>query len=96
MKSPMSILLTNSPEIPPLPVPLRKRWTREQCAPLQSSGLFEREKPELVDGELISKMGKNRPHVNAFRLMLVWLQKTFGDAFVGAEAPIDISPPTIR
>jgi len=37
-------------------------------------------------------MGKNRPHVNAFRLMLIWLQKTFGSAFVDPEAPIDVSP----
>ncbi len=88
----MPTLLTITPEIPPLPVPPRKRWTREQCAPLEASGLFARERLELVDGELISKMGKNRPHVNAFRLMLVWLQKTFGDAFVDAEAPIDVSP----
>lgn len=88
----MPTLLTNAPEIPPPPVPPRKRWTREQCAPLEASGLFERERLELVDGELISKMGKNRPHVNAFRLMLVWLQKTFGNGFVDAEAPIDVKP----
>jgi Uma2 family endonuclease len=37
-------------------------------------------------------MGRNRPHVNAFRLMLIWLQTTFGNQFVDAEAPIDVSP----
>jgi Uma2 family endonuclease len=88
----MPTLLTQAPEMPPPPAPPRKRWTREQCAPLEASGLFERERLELVDGELISKMGKNRPHVNAFRLMLVWLQRTFGDQFVDAEAPIDVNP----
>ena len=56
------------------------------------SCLFEKERLELIDGELISKMGKNRPHVNGFRLMLIWLQKTFGDSFVDAEAPIDVGP----
>ena len=88
----MPTLLTHALEIPPPPVPPRKRWTREQCAPLEASGLFEQERLELIDGELISKMGKNRPHVNAFRLMLVWLQDTFGNRFVDAEAPIDVSP----
>ena len=59
---------------------------------LETAGVFEREKLELVGGELISKMGKNRPHVNAFRVMLIWLQTNFGSEFVDAEAPIDVSP----
>jgi Uma2 family endonuclease len=54
--------------------------------------LFEAEKLELVDGELISKMGKSRPHVKAFTLMHFWLLETFGKQFVNAEAPIDVNP----
>jgi Uma2 family endonuclease len=88
----MPTLLTGAPEIPPPPAPARKRWTRTQCAPLQASGLFEQEKLELVDGELISKMGKNRPHVKAFTLMHLWLLEVFGRQFVNVEAPIDVSP----
>jgi len=88
----MPILLTGAPQIPPPPVPPRKRWTRQQCAPLEASGLFEQERLELVDGELISKMGKNRPHVIALTFMLHWLQETFGRQFVNTEAPIDVSP----
>jgi Uma2 family endonuclease len=88
----MPTLLTRTPEMPPAPVPPRKRWTREECAPLEAAGLFEREKLELVDGELITKMGKNRRHVNAFRLMQYWLLEAFGKEFVDAEAPIDVSP----
>lgn len=88
----MPSLLTDAPQIPLPPVPPRKRWTREQCAPLEASGLFEREKLELVDGELISKMGKNRPHVKAFTWMHLWLLETFGRHFVNAEAPIDVNP----
>jgi len=88
----MPTFLTQALDIPPPAVPPRKRWTREQCAPLEASGLFEKERLELVEGELISKMGKNRPHVNAFRLMLFWLAETFGKQFVDAEAPIDVSP----
>ena len=88
----MPTLLSESPQIPPPPVPPRKRWTREQCAPLEASGLFEREKLELVDGELISKTGKNLPHVKAFTCMYLWLLETFGSRFVNAEAPIDVAP----
>lgn len=88
----MPTLLTDAPQIPLPPAPPRKRWTREQCAPLEASGLFEREKLELIDGELISKMGKNRPHVNACTWMHLWLLETFGRQFVNAEAPIDVNP----
>jgi Uma2 family endonuclease len=83
----MPTLLSNATPVPP-----RKRWTREQCAMLEATGVFEQEKLELVDGELISKMGKNRPHVNAFTWMHLWLLKTFGKQFVNAGAPIDVSP----
>jgi Uma2 family endonuclease len=88
----MPTLLTDAPQIPLPPAPPRKRWTREQCAPLEASGLFEGEKLELIDGELISKMGKNRPHVNACTWMHLWLLETFGRQFVNAEAPIDVNP----
>jgi Uma2 family endonuclease len=88
----MPTLLTDIPQTAPPPVPPRKRWTREQCAPLEASGLFEREKLELVDGELISKMGKNRPHVKAFTWMHLWLLETFGSRFVNAEALVDVAP----
>jgi Uma2 family endonuclease len=86
----MPTLLTDIPNVQPPLIPHRKRWTREQCAPLEAAGVFEREKLELVDGELISKMGKNRPHVNCFRLMQYWLLDVFGRPFVYAEAPIDV------
>ncbi len=88
----MPTVLTNPTKMPPPQVPPRKRWTREECTIFEASGVFERERLELVDGELISKMGKNRPHVNALRMMLIWLQTTFGNEFVDPEAPIDVHP----
>lgn len=88
----MPTVLTQAPEILPPLFPPRKRWTREDCAPLEASGLFERERLELVDGELFSKMGKNRPHVVVLRLMYLWLLEAFGKQFVDSEAPIDVSP----
>jgi Uma2 family endonuclease len=88
----MPTLLTKAPESPLPSIPPRKRWTREQCAALEASGVFEKERLELIDGELISKMGKNRPHVNAFTLVHLWLLEAFGKQFVNAEAPIDVNP----
>jgi len=90
-EKPMPMLLTHTPEMPPPLAPPRKRWTREQCATPEMTALFEIEKLELVDGDLISKMGKNRPHVNTCRLMYFWLSETFGLKFVDLEAPIDVN-----
>jgi Uma2 family endonuclease len=56
------------------------------------TGLLEREKLELVEGELISKMGKKRPHVNSASLLAGWLVQIFGFKFVNQEAPVDVAP----
>jgi Uma2 family endonuclease len=73
-------------------MPRRKRWTRAECIALESLGLFDQQHLELVEGELIDKMGKNRPHVNSLVLMMAWLQQVFGIPFVNPEAPIDVAP----
>ncbi len=72
--------------------PPRKRWTRQECAALEASGLWDQQRLELVQGELISKMGKNRPHVNALVVVQAWLQRVFGEQYVNPEAPIDVAP----
>lgn len=82
-------------EMPPSQVPLvppRKRWTRVECDALEASGFFDNERVELIEGELISKMGVNRPHVNGFIFLCAWLIEVFGKRFVNVEAPIDVAP----
>jgi Uma2 family endonuclease len=59
---------------------------------LEASGLLDQESLELVEGELISKMGKKRPHVSSFKRLHEWLVHVFGWRFVDAEAPIDVAP----
>ena len=59
---------------------------------MEQNGLFDQQRLELVDGELISKMGKNRPHVNALALMVKWLSRFFDLALVNQEASIDVAP----
>ena len=52
--------------IRPAPLePQRKRWTRQECVALETSGIWSQQHLELIEGELISKMGKKRPHANA-------------------------------
>jgi Uma2 family endonuclease len=54
--------------------------------------LWDQQHLELVHGDLISKMGKKRPHVNALVAVQAWLVRTFGEQFVNPEAPIDVAP----
>lgn len=82
---------TTSIEIPQRVDPPRKRWTRAEVESLSTSALAG-ERLELVEGELVSKMGKKRPHVNALVLLLGWLVQEFGLRFVNPEAPIDVAP----
>jgi Uma2 family endonuclease len=78
---------------PPAPLsPPRKRWTRAECAAIEATGVWDQQKLELIDGELIDKMGKNQPHVTALLTMMVWLQQVFGSDHVAVEAPVDVAP----
>jgi Uma2 family endonuclease len=71
--------------------PKRKRWTRAECKALESTGLWNNEKLELIEGDLIDRMGKNRPHVNTMMLVMEWLIGVFGIKFITPEAPIDVA-----
>jgi Uma2 family endonuclease len=71
--------------------PPRKFWTRAEYEEL-SSGVLDGQRLELIQGELINKMGKKPPHVNSVALILEWLFSVFGARFVRQEAPIDVAP----
>src|SRR5271166_1129202 len=82
-------------EIPAPPAPLsppRKRWTRAECAAIETLGIWDHEQLELVEGELISKMPKNRPHSIALAVVIHWLVQVFGWQFVQQGVPIDVRP----
>ena len=88
----MPLVVTERPYRPVPTDPPRKRWTRPECATLEETGLWDRLRLELVEGELISKTGKNRPHVNALTVLYPWLIQICGAQFVNPEAPIDVAP----
>ena len=88
----MPTAITETPTGPAPLDPPRKRWTRAACAALEASGLLEQERLELIEGELINKMGKNRPHVHSAMLLVEWLVQIFGFRFVNQEVPIDVAP----
>ena len=59
---------------------------------MQTVERSDRERSELIDGKLISKMGKKRPHVNALVAVQAWLVRTFGAQLVNPGALIDVAP----
>ena len=77
--------------VPPPQQPPRKRWTREECVALEASGIWDQQHLELIEGELISKMGKKRPHAYATGMLHAWLLRVFGEQFVEQETSIDVA-----
>ena len=71
-----------------LPPGLRRRLTRADCSALQSAGLLDWERFELIDGELIRKMPKSRLHANVLRLLCAWFRRVFGEDHVDQEVSI--------
>jgi hypothetical protein len=88
----MPVALTTALDPPAPLIPPRKRWTRAECAVLEASGIWDQQKLELIDGELITKMGKPRSHINALVSMMHWLADVFGQERLNPNAPIDVAP----
>ena len=86
----MPTLVTEAPNRPSPLAPPRKRWTRDDCVLLDGIGAFG--KLELIDGELIDKMGKLRPHQVVLGLVDNWLRSVFGNLAISVETPVDVSP----
>ena len=75
-----------------------RRWTREEYDRMVDAGILrEGEKVELVDGEILNKMGQGEPHATGIVLAQYALQQAFGPGFVVRVqlplAPDDFSEP---
>lgn len=81
----MPIVLPDSQEMP------RKRWTRDECRRLMNLGLLEGGKYELIEGEIIPKVGQNELHIFVLMQVLLKLIEIFGRDYVRPPAPIAIS-----
>lgn len=85
----MSISLTPPPpELDATPQG-RKRWTRDECRFLENAGLL-RGHYELLDGEIIRKMGQNAPHAISVMLMIAYLLSVFGVRRVRTQATMEV------
>ena len=64
-----------------------KLWTRKECEFLVSSGMLD-ERFELIEGEIILKMGQNRPHGITMRLIRKYLEQLFTADFMQIQEPV--------
>ena len=69
--------------------PPRLHLTQSHCATLEAAGLLT-QRYELIDGEIISKMGQNPPHATATGLLSDWLIDLFGSRFVRVQQNSDV------
>jgi len=70
----------------------RKHWTRSELKAISKAGLPNIEKWELIQGDLIGKVGKTRPHSIGLWLLLKYLLEVFSIDFIQQEVPIDVRP----
>ena len=66
--------------------------TRAQFALAESDGAFYGRSIELINGELIDKRPKSRPHSIVLAYLNAWLIGAFGFRFVNSETSIDVTP----
>jgi Uma2 family endonuclease len=57
---------------------------------MQIAGLFAGQRFELIDGDLIDKMGQNPPHASAIRLLFEWLVRMLRAELILVQLPIEV------
>ncbi|HVK02213.1 MAG TPA: Uma2 family endonuclease [Armatimonadaceae bacterium] len=67
----------------------RKRWTRSEVTWMENAGLLTGHY-ELLNGEIISKTGQNRPHARAVMKLIAFLLALFGDERVQTQATMEV------
>jgi Uma2 family endonuclease len=70
--------------------PARKHFTRAEFDRLMESEIFEGQRYELINGDLIDKMGQNPPHAFCLVALLKWLTELFGMDKLRAQLPIEV------
>lgn len=69
----------------------RKRWTRESYYRVAESGVFEGERVELIEGEVLYLSPQNHEHASAIGRMTNLLVRAFGESHVvRVQLPLDL------
>ena len=69
---------------------VRKKWTVRDCRRMTETGLLIPGKYELIEGEIIAKMGQGRAHIAVITRILAVLTALFGAESVQSQAQIGI------
>lgn len=69
----------------------RKQVTRDEFLQLLDSDVFEGRRYELIEGELIDKMGQKPPHASTIRRVLRLLVQILGIDRVLVQAPVEVA-----
>lgn len=68
------------------------RWTRRQCRAMLECGILTG-RYELIEGEIISKMGQGPRHAYVITRIIAWLFGLFGPDYVRCQLPIEVPGP---
>jgi Uma2 family endonuclease len=68
----------------------RKRFTRSEVEQMYDAGLFAGQRLELIDGELLDKMGQKPPHIWVIGVLQDLLISLFGNGRVRIQRPIEV------
>lgn len=72
--------------------PPRKRFTRGEVEQMLDAGFFAGQRFELIDGDLIDKMGQTPPHSYAIRRLCVRLVEIFSVERIQCQQPAEAAP----
>ena len=72
---------------PPLP---RKRFTRSEVEAMLDAGVFPGQRFELIDGDLIDKLGQKPAHASAIQRLQDILSRMFGGVRVRVQLPMEV------
>ena len=70
----------------------RKRFTRSEVDRMLELGILDGQRCELIEGELIDKMGQNPLHAQAIRNLFSWLIKFFAPGQLQMQLPVEVKP----
>jgi Uma2 family endonuclease len=77
--------------MPAIPVPPRKRFTRDEVYCIVGAGILDGQRFELIDGELIEKPEQTPPHCFTIQLVSCWLGQMFGPRTICVRSPMQAS-----
>ena len=86
-------LIARVPHISPdAPLNNRKKWTVDECEILERCGVLP-EKYELLDGEIIDKMGQYQPHGFCVLKFTTWLSRITDEDCILSQASANAARP---